>query len=179
MGADSVDLGLVLLRLVIAAILFAHGTQKLLGWFSGQGLAGSAVLFEKLGQRPGRTMVLMASACELTACLLLGLGVLTPLGAAVGMGAMLVAGASLSGLSKKFWNAIGGGEYPFVLAAALAVVAFTGPGEISLDAWFGAPWYGVDSGQAILVGAGAVVVAVIAALPPLLNGRRNLARASS
>ncbi len=175
MSAESVDIGLLLLRLVLAAILFAHGTQKLLGWFSGTGVEASAALFDKLGQRPGRTMVFMASACELTTSLLLVLGFLAPLGAAIGMGAMLVAGASLSGLSKKFWNAMGGGEYPYVLAAGLAVIAFTGPGAVSLDALIDAPWYDLEFGQAVLVGVAAVVLAVLAALPPMLNGRRNLA----
>jgi putative oxidoreductase len=177
--ASAVDAGLLLLRLGLASILFAHATQKLLGWFSGQGIEGSVALFEKLGQRPGRVMVLAASACELAAGALLLLGALTPVGAAVGMGAMVVAGSSLTGLSQKFWNALGGGEYPYVLATCLAVIAFTGPGAIALDALLDAPWHDLGGGRAVLVGFGTVVLAVVAALPPLLNGRRGLARTTS
>jgi hypothetical protein len=44
-----------LLRLTVAGVFFDHGTQKLLGWFGGQGLEATAEGFEKLGLRPGRT----------------------------------------------------------------------------------------------------------------------------
>src|SRR5215472_2331496 len=52
----AMDLGLLLLRLALAAILYMHATQKLFGWFSGQGLDRAGALFETLGQRPGRQM---------------------------------------------------------------------------------------------------------------------------
>ncbi|WP_306819911.1 DoxX family protein [Streptomyces sp. CA-210063] len=59
------NLGLLLLRLLLAALLFGHGTQKLFGWFGGAGLAGTAAVFDRWGFVPARRMVLVAAAAEL------------------------------------------------------------------------------------------------------------------
>ena len=58
--------GLLLLRLLPAALLTGHATQKLFGWFRGAGPAGSGALFETWGFRPGRTLAIIAGCCELT-----------------------------------------------------------------------------------------------------------------
>lgn len=170
MDVTSLDIGLLVVRVGLAFILFAHSTQKALGWFSGSGVEASAALFEKLGQRPGRRMVYLASTCEMTAALSLLLGFLLPAGAAIGMGTMIVAGSSLLFTSGKFWNAMGGGEYPHVIALVLAGLAFTGPGAIAVDALYDAPW----SGSPVLVGIGAIVVAVVVALGPVTRTRKAL-----
>ena len=47
------DAALLIARLIIGLGLAAHGTQKLLGWFSGYGLKGTAGFFESIGFRPG------------------------------------------------------------------------------------------------------------------------------
>ncbi|WP_127129433.1 DoxX family protein [Georgenia sp. SYP-B2076] len=174
MDSTSVDLGLLVIRIGLAFILFAHSTQKLLGWFSGAGLEASAALFEKLGQRPGRRMVYLAAMCEMAAAVSLLLGFLVPLGVAIGLGTMVVAGGSLITASGKFWNAAGGGEYPHFIALVLATIAFTGPGAIALDAQYELPW----SGRPVLAGLAAVVVGLLAALPPLVRTRRAVAGAS-
>ena len=44
------DVGLLILRLLLAFVLYAHATQKVFGWFSGPGLGGAAAIFEKLGR---------------------------------------------------------------------------------------------------------------------------------
>src|SRR5438552_5328612 len=41
----SPDVGLFLLRLVLALVIFPHGAQKLLGWFGGYGLKGTMGFF--------------------------------------------------------------------------------------------------------------------------------------
>ena len=53
---DPVTLGtgLLLARLILGALMVGHATQKLLGWFGGYGIAGTAGYFEQLGFRPGR-----------------------------------------------------------------------------------------------------------------------------
>jgi putative oxidoreductase len=173
MDITSVDLGLLIIRVGLAFILFAHSTQKLLGWFSGGGIEASAALFEKLGQRPGRRMVYLASTCEMTAAISMLLGFLVPLGVAIGLGTMVVAGASLITVSGKFWNAAGGGEYPHFIALVLATIAFTGPGAIALDAQYELPL----SDRPVLVGVAAVAVGLLAALPPLVRTRRTVAAA--
>ena len=55
------DLGILLLRLLLAAILVAHSFQKSRGWFGGQGPDRMAAVFEGLGLHPGLAMVRMAS----------------------------------------------------------------------------------------------------------------------
>src|SRR5215475_9886907 len=135
----GMDLGLLLLRLALAAILYMHATQKLRGWFSGPGLDRAGALFESLGQRPGRQLAMLAVACELSGSALVALGLITPLGAAILAGTMMVAGAALTLAKGTVWNALGGGEYPLALAAFAVVLAFTGPGRWSVDAAMGVP----------------------------------------
>ena len=56
----AVSVAFLLARLILGLGLAAHGTQKLFGWFGGQGLAGTGGFFEGLGFRPGRLFALMA-----------------------------------------------------------------------------------------------------------------------
>jgi putative oxidoreductase len=126
------DFGLFLLRLVIGGTLFAHGVQKLFGWFGGHGLAGTGAFLEQLGFRPGRVNAALSGLAEAGGGLLLAAGFLTPLGAAAVISVMLVAIVSVHG-AKGFFSMSGGFEYPLVLGATAAALAFTGPGAISLD----------------------------------------------
>jgi putative oxidoreductase len=170
------DEGLLLLRLLLAAVLVAHATQKTLGWFSGPGLDKASGFFESKGMRPGRPTVLAAAAAELVAAGLVGLGALTPLGAMVAAGTMLVAGLTMHLSAGSFWNALGGGEYPYVLAAVAMVLGFTGPGAWSLDALTAAawPWGGLATEPTVLVGVVVVLGAAAAAVPFGVLLRRNL-----
>ena len=43
-----------LARATIGLLFVGHGTQKLFGWFGGEGLEGNGAFFEQLGFRPGR-----------------------------------------------------------------------------------------------------------------------------
>src|SRR5437870_811013 len=54
------SVGLLILRLVVGALFFGHGTQKLFGWFGGHGLDGTGGFFESLRYRNGREMALVA-----------------------------------------------------------------------------------------------------------------------
>ena len=126
------NLGLLILRLVVGALFIGHGTQKLFGWFGGNGLEGTGGFFGQLGYRPGRPMAAMAGMAEAGGGLLLVLGFLTPLGAAAIIGMMLNASLSVH-RSKGLWNSNGGYELPLAFAAAAACLAFTGPGRYSID----------------------------------------------
>ena len=134
------DTAVLILRLVLGVILFAHAAQKLFGWFGGNGLRKQAALFESLGLRPGVPMVAMAGTTELLAAALLVLGVATPLGGLMGSATMLVAGLTMHLNAGRFWNSAGGGEYPYVLAAALAAVGIGGSGRYSIDAALASGW---------------------------------------
>jgi putative oxidoreductase len=168
------DLGLLLLRLALAAILYMHATQKMFGWFSGPGLDRAEKLFHSLGQRPGRQMAQLAAVCEACGSLLVALGLLTPLGAAILAGTMAVAGGALTMTKGTVWNSMGGGEYPLVLAAFAVVLGFSGPGRWSLDWAIGAPWYAKSNAAAAVIGIIVVAVAGLAAGAALLRTRSHL-----
>ena len=147
------DLGLLIVRLVIGITLAAHGSQKLLGWFGGFGIAGTGAFLEQLGFRPGRLHATLAGIAETAGGLLLAAGLFTPLAAAAIMGVMVVAAGSVH-WGKGFFLQSGGFEYTLVLAAGALAVAFTGPGAISLDRSLGISWSGGSWGLiALLLGA--------------------------
>lgn len=169
------EVAIVALRIVLAAVLFVHAMQKTLGWFQGAGLAAMVPVFERLGQVPARSMILVAATFESLAAVGLLAGFLTPLAGAIGAGTMIVAGASQSLLSRSAWNAQGGGEYPFVLAALGLVIATSGGGKLSVDHALDMWWSDPSTGAAAVLGAGALLVALVAALPPVVRTRRVLA----
>lgn len=171
------DIAVIVIRLTIAAVLFAHATQKLFGWFGGAGFQKSIAIFTALGQRPAAAMVVFAAATELGAALLLAVGLATPLGAAAAIGVLLVAAASTTRVSGSLWASAGGGEYPFVVALVAAAAAFGGGGAISVDALLGAPWHQADGGTRAVIGVVAVLVGVAAALVQL--SRSGAVRAPS
>ncbi|KUM33587.1 DoxX family protein [Arthrobacter sp. EPSL27] len=134
------DTAVLIFRFILGAILFAHAAQKLFGWFGGNGLRRQATLFESRGLKPGIPMVAMAGTLELLAAALLAGGLATPLAALIGAGTMLVAGLTMHLNSGRFWNSAGGGEYPYVLAAAAATIGIGGSGQYSLDRILASSW---------------------------------------
>ena len=66
--------GLFIIRAVLGALLFAHGCQKLFGWWGGHGLEGTGGFFHQLGHRPGRQMAGLAGMSEAGGGALLFLG---------------------------------------------------------------------------------------------------------
>jgi putative oxidoreductase len=143
------DIGLLLLRLTVGLTLAAHGTQKLFGWSGGPGLDAIGQIFETLGFQPGRRHALMAGLVETGGGLLLALGLLTPVAAALVFSVMLVAGVSVH-LKQGFFITSGGYEYTLVLGVAALTAAFTGPGSLSLDALLGYSVSGAFWGVAVL-----------------------------
>jgi putative oxidoreductase len=161
------DTALLLLRVTVGLILLCHASQKAFGWLRGPGLTGSAVFFESVGHRPGRQMTLLAVACEVVSGGLLLLGLGTPLAVAIATGTMLVAALAMNAKAGAFWNSLGGGEYPFVLAVLAAVIGFSGPGRWSLDEVLFDSWPG-------WAGPAAVLLAVVAAAVPVSRAVRVL-----
>jgi putative oxidoreductase len=158
------DVGILLLRLTVGLALAAHGSQKLFGWFGGYGLDGTGQFMETLGFRPGRRHALAAGAAEVVGGLLLAVGLLTPLGAALVASVMVVAAVTVH-VKNGFFVTSGGYELNLILGVAALSVAFTGPGALSLDAVIGY----VPAGSAW--GIGAALVAVLGAIGQLAQRR--------
>jgi putative oxidoreductase len=118
-------------RTALGATIFAHGTQKLFGWFGGGGPQGTAQAFEGMGHRPGSVTAVAAGLGETVggASLVLGLG--TPAGAASVAGTMGVAAELHS--PNGFFNANGGLEYPALISLTAMSLIVSGPGRVSLD----------------------------------------------
>lgn len=164
------DIALLLVRLIIAAVLAIHALQKLLGWFDGPGLDKATAVFTALGQHPAKPMVILAATTELIAATLLAIGLLIPIGAAMGLSAMLVAGFSQTIKTRTIWNVAGGGEYPFILAAVAATTAFSG-GKYSFDSLLGTPWTEDGTWVAVAAGCAGVALGIIAAIVPIARTR--------
>jgi putative oxidoreductase len=168
------SVGILLLRLALAIILVAHSSQKTLGWFHGLGIEQQSAWFANLGLRPGRPFVTVAATAEVLAAASIATGFLTPLGALLAAGTMIVAGMTMHLNAGRIWNAAGGGEYPYMLAIVAIVIAFIGPGSISIDhlITLAAPSSGrFDSG--VIVGVIVAVVAVVGAIPFAMVIRRS------
>ena len=125
-------LGITAVRAAVGAVFVAHGVQKLFGWFGGPGLGNLAKGFDSMGLRPGRRNALAAGVAETAGGAMIGLGFLTPLGAAATIGVM---GRAIETVhwEKGFFNTQGGFEFNLTLIAAAFALADTGPGPISLD----------------------------------------------
>ena len=130
------DLGLFVIRVVFGLVFAAHGAQKLFGWFGGYGIAGTGGFLESIGFRPGKMFATAAGLSEFVGGLLLALGFLGPVGGALLLSVMLVAGITVH-RKNAFFVATNGLEHPLIMATAAVGIALTGPGRYSLDAAFG------------------------------------------
>ena len=122
------DLLALAARLLLGAVLLAHGWQKLVG----EGLAATSADFARLGVPVPGLSAAFAASVETGGGLLLLAGLLTPVAgvlvAAVMLGAGWFAGHWFGGVVGK-----GGWELVGVIMAAALLLAATGPGRISLD----------------------------------------------
>ncbi|WP_280268617.1 DoxX family protein [Nocardia wallacei] len=161
-GVSTGDIGLLVLRVFFGGLLAAHGAQKLFGWFNGPGLDANNTMFDQMGYNPGDLFGTLAGLSELVGGLLLLLGLLTPLAAAIALGTMINA-INATWASGLFGGAAGPGwEMPLLFAVAAAALAFTGPGRYSLD--YNRPW----ERHGIVWGSAAVALAVVAGVLTLI-----------
>ncbi|AXG81483.1 DoxX family protein [Streptomyces paludis] len=125
------DLGLLALRLGTGGVLAAHGTQKLLGWFGGGGIEGTAQGMAAMGFHPARQSAVAAGLAEAGGGVLLALGLATPAAGAAAAGGM--AGAAAVHAPNGFFAQSGGFEYPAFLGWTAASIGLMGAGRFSLD----------------------------------------------
>jgi len=125
------------LRVVLGVVIFAHGAQKMLGWFGGYGFSGTMGFFTKNMRIPA-PFAFLAICAEFFGGLGLILGLLSRV-AAFGVGVnMLVALLMVHlkfGLFANWTGAQKGEGYEFhLLALAIAVAIMArGAGALSLD----------------------------------------------
>jgi len=164
--SSAADLSLLVLRVALGIVFFAHGYNHI---FGGGKIAGTARWFEGLGMRPGILHAWVASVTELGAGVLLIAGLLTPLACAGVVGTMLVALVT-NHLRNGFFIFRPGEGYEYVLTLILAAIGLSGvgPGGWSLDhaaGVFDPPgWPGL--GIAVIAGGGGAALTLATSWRP-------------
>jgi putative oxidoreductase len=168
------DLGLLLLRLAIGALLIGHGLQKAFGLWGGPGFDGFEESLTDAGFQHADILTYVATGGQIAAGVLLVLGLFTPV-AAAGALAYSVTGILAEAMAAHEEARLAsfltdGHEYKVILVCAIAAIILIGPGRYGFDAgrgWARRPFVG--SFVALLVGLGAGVAVWV-----LLNGGNPL-----
>lgn len=132
----SSDFAVAILRLVLGIVFFAHGAQKMLGWFGGYGFSGTMGFMGQLGIPS--VFAFLAISAEFFGGLGLLFGFLGRIAALGIMCNMIVAIAKVHAGNGFFMNWAGnqkGEGYEFhLLAIAIAlVIQIKGSGALSVD----------------------------------------------
>lgn len=169
------DLGLMLLRVGLGALLIAHGLQKAFGWWGGPGLGGFQDSLTGLGYQHANILTYVGTGAQIGAGVLLVLGLFTPLAAAAALAyllnALLASVSAAPGAGYFAFFLPEGHEYEITLIVLAAAIILTGPGRYGFDAgrgWARRPFIG--SFAALVLGIGAGVAVWV-----LLNGANPLA----
>ena len=149
------DAGLAIARIVLGALMAAHGAQKLFGWFGGHGLSAVAGMFESLGFRPGRPFAAAAAGSEIASGLLVAAGLLGPIGPALMLSVMIVAAVSVHWHNGLF-AMTNGIEVPLLYGTGALALALTGLGAYSLDTVLGISHLWTPTVTALALAAGIV-----------------------
>lgn len=133
----SSEVHLAACRLVLGGVMFAHGAQKVLGWFAGPGLAGALQGFREHLGIP-LPVAALAIAAEFLGSLSLILGFAGRVGAAciaaVMVGAIVLVHARFGFFMNWQGKAPGEGFEYHLLAVALAIpILLRGSGAFSAD----------------------------------------------
>ena len=135
--ATDDDAATAILRLVLGAVFFAHGAQKMLGWFGGFGFSGTMGYFTSQMHIPA-PLAFLAIVAEFFGGLGLILGFLTRI-AAFGIATnMVVAIATVHHSFGLFMNWTGaqkgeGFEFHLLVIALTVFLMIRGAGAFSLD----------------------------------------------
>jgi len=141
--ATDNDVATTILRLVLGVIFFAHGAQKMLGWFGGYGFTGTMGFFTGMMHIPA-VFALLAIAAEFFGGIGLILGMCTRAAAFGVLCNMIVAIAMVHGRFGFWMNWTGtqkgeGFEYHLLLIAASIFLMIRGAGAASVDQLLSSP----------------------------------------
>jgi putative oxidoreductase len=134
----------LVLRVLLAIVMFPHGAQKVLGWFGGAGFAASLTYFTERMHIPA-VLAILAMLTEFLGPIALFLGCLTRIAAfAIGFD-MLVAALLVHVHNGFFINWLGkqkgeGIEYDVLLWAIALALILQGGGAYSIDRAISARW---------------------------------------
>ena len=131
------DLTLTLARIILAMIFFAHGSQKMFGFFGGRGVSGTIEIFQQTMGIPAPLTVLAMTA-EVFGAVGLALGLLSRIAASGVLVVMLVAPFANHLYPHFFMNWQGrqmgeGYEYHLLAIALIVTILVRGAGALSLD----------------------------------------------
>src|SRR5262245_8905776 len=158
------NVGILLLRMTVGLAMATHGSQKVFGWFGGYGPDGTGQFLEALGFRPGHWYAMEEDLVAMVGGLLLALGFMWPLAAAMISSVMVLAGVTVHWKNGFFFPS--GYEFNLVLGVAALSIAFTGPGALSIDHVAGYALGGVTWGVI------AAAVAAVGAIGQLAQRRK-------
>jgi putative oxidoreductase len=135
--ATDNDAATTVLRLVLGVIFFAHGSQKMLGWFGGYGFTATMGFFTAVMHIP-TPFAFLAIAAEFFGGLGLIFGLLTRVAAFGILSNMVVAVAMVHHQFGFFMNWTGaqkgeGYEYHLLALAATVLLMIRGAGAASVD----------------------------------------------
>src|SRR5206468_12428589 len=149
--ARMARLGPFVIRLALGVIFFAHGAQKMLGWWGGAGFSGTVEAFTKQGMPAPMAMLVIAA--EFFGGLGVFFGCLTRL-AAFGIAAVMTGAIFLvhiqNGFFLNWFNVPGKGhgfECNLGYLAMAASLMLTGAGPVSIDALRGGKRTDLDAGR--------------------------------
>ena len=161
LGADRLDVALLLLRIFFGLSLAYHGLNKVTG---PSGLGGTAGWFGSIGMRWPRWQARLAAATEIGAGVLFAAGLLTSVAASGIVGVMFVAIVVAHWKVGFFVFKPGQGwEYCASIAVTAVAVGTVGAGRWSLDRVLGLQvtgWWGLSIAAGLGVGAAALQLAV-------------------
>jgi putative oxidoreductase len=134
--STSDDIVLTMLRLVLGVVFFAHGAQKLLGWFGGFGYQGTMAAMNQFGV--SAPLVWLIIAIEFFGGLGLIFGFLTRIPAfgvvVLMIGAIVMFHFRIGFFMNWYGNQKGEGfEFHLLAIAMAAVLLLRGAGPYSVD----------------------------------------------
>ena len=138
------DIATATVRLALGVVFFAHGAQKLLGWFGGYGFTGTMGFFTGVLHIPV-IFAFLAIAAEFFGGLGLIFGFLTRIAAIGVLSNMIVATGLVHSQFGFFMNWTGtqkGEGYPsdhLVILAVTVLLIIRGAGAVSLDRLLSSP----------------------------------------
>jgi putative oxidoreductase len=132
---SAADLGLLIIRLALAAVFIYHGSQKLFGAFGGPGIEGFTGFLKSLNVPMPEVSAWLAALAEFVGGIILVLGTGTRLAVIPMIITMIVAIVKVHPSAFSAQN--GGMEYPLVLGSVLLGLLLIGPGRITIGRLLG------------------------------------------